>query len=90
MGKVEVHGLMNRHLHYIVGFMLSLVIFALPSCSNEKPSNDTITPEVEEVILTPNFSSDSAYYYVEKQVGFGPRVPNTLEHNTCGVWLADE
>ena len=89
MGKTEVHGLMNRHLHCLVGAMLSVVTFALPSCSNEKPSHDK-TPEVEEVFLTPDFSSDSAFYYVEKQVGFGPRVPNTLEHNKCGAWLADE
>ena len=90
MEKTEVHGLMNRHLYSIALVILSAVIFALSSCSNEKPSNDKNTLEVEEVILTPDFSSDSAYYYVEKQVGFGPRVPNTLEHNTCGVWLADE
>ena len=61
MGKTEVHGLMNRHLHCLVGAMLSVVTFALPSCSNEKPSHDK-TPDVEEVFLTPDFSSDSAFY----------------------------
>lgn len=34
------------------------------------------------------FSSDSAYHYVETQVGFGPRVPGTEAHRLCGDWLA--
>jgi glutaminyl-peptide cyclotransferase len=90
MGRTVVHGLMNRHLLYIVGVILIIGIFALPSCSNEKESHDKNNQEVKKVIVTPDFSSDSAYYYVEKQVGFGPRVPNTKEHDKCGVWLADE
>ena len=33
------------------------------------------------------FNEDSAYYFIEKQVSFGPRVPNTPEHNKCADWL---
>ena len=90
MEKTEVHGLMNRYLDYSVGVMLIAVIFIWTSCSNENESKDNNIHEVDEVIVTPDFSSDSAYYYVEKQVGFGPRVPNTKEHDKCGVWLAEE
>ncbi|MDA0731285.1 MAG: M28 family peptidase [Bacteroidetes bacterium] len=41
-------------------------------------------------VEVPEFSGDSAYIYVERQVAFGPRVPNSVEHNNCGEWLADE
>ncbi|MDW8301368.1 MAG: M28 family peptidase [Bacteroidia bacterium] len=33
------------------------------------------------------FNADSAYFFLEKQVSFGPRVPNTLAHNLCGAYL---
>ena len=36
------------------------------------------------------FSADSAYSYVERQVAFGPRVPNTDAHRKAGDWLASE
>lgn len=36
------------------------------------------------------FSADSAYRYVERQVEFGPRVPNTEAHRHTGDWLASE
>jgi hypothetical protein len=35
----------------------------------------------------PGFNADSAYFYIEKQVAFGPRVPNTAAHKACAVWL---
>ena len=41
-------------------------------------------------INVPTFNADSAYFYTEKQVSFGPRVPNTPAHVACGNYLADE
>jgi glutaminyl-peptide cyclotransferase len=35
----------------------------------------------------PVFRGDSAYLYVQKQLAFGPRVPNTLGHVACGEYL---
>lgn len=35
----------------------------------------------------PTFSADSAYAYAQRQVDFGPRVPNTPAHRACGDWL---
>jgi len=31
-----------------------------------------------------------AYRYIEKQVSFGPRVPNTMAHDSCAEWLKRE
>lgn len=35
----------------------------------------------------PQFSSQDAYQFIQKQVDFGPRVPGTPEHKQCGDWL---
>ena len=40
-----------------------------------------------ERIPAPVFNADSAYDFVNKQVSFGPRVPNTSPHVKCGDYL---
>jgi hypothetical protein len=39
------------------------------------------------VKVSPDFNPDSAYSFVEKQVSFGPRIPNTSQHTACGNYL---
>lgn len=53
------------------------VAFALVACGGKK------TTAVER----PTFSSDSAYTYVEEQMTFGPRVPNSQAHTNCALYL---
>ncbi len=36
----------------------------------------------------PDFNADSAFGFVESQVAFGPRVPGTTAHRSCGDFLA--
>jgi hypothetical protein len=40
--------------------------------------------------VSPDFNADSAYRFVDKQVAFGPRVPNTRQHIACGDYLVAE
>ena len=54
-------------------------ILCLFSCSKK--------PVVAE---RPAFSSDSAYAYIERQMAFGPRVPNGAAHMQCAVWLIEQ
>ena len=42
------------------------------------------------VVQRPSFSSDSAYTYIETQMSFGPRVPNSAAHTLCAVWLIEQ
>lgn len=42
------------------------------------------------VIERPAFNSDSAYVYIERQMSFGPRVPNSEAHTQCAVWLIEQ
>lgn len=44
----------------------------------------------QAVISRPSFSSDSAYAYIERQMAFGPRVPNSQAHMQCAVWLIEQ
>lgn len=64
---------------------LSGMLFLLPSC---KPGPGNADKENAEKplknVVVPSFSSDSAYQFVERQVGFGPRIPNTKAHKQAG------
>lgn len=42
------------------------------------------------VASRPTFNSDSAYAYVDRQMQFGPRVPNSDAHMRCAVWLIEQ
>jgi hypothetical protein len=52
------------------------------------------SPKAQDIVSTtinvPVFNADSAYHYTATQVAFGPRVPNTPAHDSCGNYLADE
>jgi len=43
-----------------------------------------------EKITVPSFNRDSAYQFIKKQVGFGPRVPGTRPHYACGDYLVEK
>ena len=44
----------------------------------------------QAVTARPSFCADSAYVYIEKQMSFGPRVPNSASHTQCAVWLIEQ
>lgn len=56
----------------------------LLSCGGK---NQNTEEREERVIAVPVFSSDSAYRFVEKQVAFGPRIPNSPAHLAAGDYL---
>jgi glutaminyl-peptide cyclotransferase len=51
-------------------------------------ANKAVAPTQQ--VPVPQFSADSAFAYVKKQVDFGPRVPNSAAHKKCAAWLADK
>lgn len=75
--------------------LLSVLILstALASCGSDadrkieqQPKPVSSKPAIT-LIETPAFNQDSAYAYIQKQVDFGPRVPNTKAQLECAVWL---
>ncbi len=71
-----------------ISCLLLLIFSANFIACKEKPSSEAgTTTEAPKLVATPAFNADSAYYFIEKQVKFGPRVPNTVAHVKCGDYL---
>lgn len=70
--------------------ILSLIlVLSLFSCKEE---TTTVKPQpkedvVELRIMPPVFNADSAYHFIQEQVAFGPRVPNSDAHGECANYL---
>ncbi len=76
---------------YRISVALS-ILFIMTSCGgavendrNSRAGEDERAPAVQ----IPAFNADSAYYFVGRQVAFGPRVPNTEAHRQAGLWLTE-
>ena len=71
----------------VVGALFLAMLF-ISSCSTDPQQKSKTTPKkTKEKIDVPTFNSDSAYYFVEKQVSFGPRVISSKGWKNCAVWL---
>src|SRR6187402_2776873 len=66
---------------------LRFIFFLLViSCGVEK---EKVTDHSNKINV-PDFNADSAYSFVEKQVKFGPRVPNTPAHQVAGDYFVGQ
>lgn len=75
----------NRGMLIIMSFLLLFT----GSCKTNTNSKKETT-EAEATVVVPEFNADSAYLFVQAQVDFGPRVPNTKQHVECGEFLAQK
>ncbi|MDG1260497.1 MAG: M28 family peptidase [Flavobacteriales bacterium] len=69
---------------------LVLIVSLFTACVEDQPTSKKIVQKPEKVVDVPVFNGDSAYQYVADQVAFGPRVPNTLPHSECAVYLQEK
>lgn len=70
--------------------ILSLILFTTFFVGCDTPvvvdqEDPIVNPEPE--VFVPTFNRDSAYQFIQKQVDFGPRVPETAEHKACSEWI---
>lgn len=70
------------HRHIIAAFILLSVC----ACQGKKKNMPTVITKADTLV----FQEDSAYAYLQKQVDFGPRVPNTAAHKACGNYLEQQ
>lgn len=69
---------------------LALIILLIAfSCGKEREKKAVSTEKTERVVEVPLFNADSAYFFVKKQVDFGPRVPNTAAHGRAGDYFVN-
>jgi glutaminyl-peptide cyclotransferase len=69
-------------------YLLVAVVLFLGSCGGEKEQKKPEAPV--KVVNVPVFNADSAYFFVQKQVDFGPRVPNTAAHVKAGDYFVNQ
>ncbi len=70
---------------------LLLCLFIVTACNNAPKKSGSSAGSAEKkaaTISVPAFNEDSAYYFVDKQVSFGPRVMNSPAHDKCADYLA--
>lgn len=65
--------------------LISLTIFQLTACNQARKAEKT---EATTAVSVPLFSSDSAYDFIQKQVDFGPRIPNSKAQDKCAAYLS--
>ncbi|HHL52390.1 MAG TPA: M28 family peptidase [Flammeovirgaceae bacterium] len=70
--------MMNLRYPFIIG-LASIVLF-LSNCKHEEKAVNKPVRQVQ----VPAFNADSAYYFVQEQVDFGPRIPNSTAHRQAG------
>lgn len=81
---------MNKRLLTISALLLGLTLCSA-SCEGKKSSKEDQTENKEitvEQIESP-FNADSAFLHIQRQVEFGPRVPNSTAHKACAKYLSD-
>jgi glutaminyl-peptide cyclotransferase len=67
-------------------FHLAALLLLFIGCSQD-PNKGDVKAQPEVQVEVPVFSADSAFANVSRQVEFGPRVPGTAAHRSCGDWL---
>lgn len=83
---------MKKNLAYILIAVLAISAILILYMQCNTPSGETTnsgddTETVQPDIKVPDFSKDSAFEFVKKQVDFGTRIPGSPGHKACREWL---
>jgi len=73
----------------LLGLIFVLILTACEEDKKSKPKTQVVVPQIR-LREAPVFSEDTAFYYIEKQLSFGPRVPNSKAQQKCAEWLEQE
>ncbi|MDC1024801.1 M28 family peptidase [Flavobacteriales bacterium] len=70
----------------LIGFLMLFV--TIIACNSNEDKVVEKKPKVK--VEVPNFNSDSAYFFVEQQVNFGPRVISSTAWDNCSKYLTNK
>ena len=73
----------------LFGLLALALLSACGTRSKENNKSGEKQQKIRKEVFVPDFNADSAYRYMEEQVAFGPRVPNTPEHAACARYLVN-
>lgn len=73
-------------------FFLAVLALLFSGCKNETTGGKTppVNPNTVSNVEAPAFDANRAYAFIEKQLAFGPRVPETPAHDSCAAWLSEQ
>jgi len=79
---------MDNQKKYII-YWVALGLLLLQACggSQSDKKKEAQKEPTRKEIVAPAFNADKAYEYLEKQVAFGPRVPNTPAHDSTKNYI---
>lgn len=73
-----------------IGALLFASLTVLFGCGGSvKNSSEEKSVANQATTARPAFNADSAYHYIDAQVAFGPRVPDSKSHEKCATYLAN-
>ncbi len=69
--------------------VIAILCLSLFACNNQDPKATTESAQKTSPFVpkAPSFNNDSAYFWVQKQVEFGPRVPGSKAHDNCAAFI---
>jgi Zn-dependent M28 family amino/carboxypeptidase len=70
----------------LIGFLI--LFLTIIACNSNQDKFVEKKPKVK--VEVPNFNSDSAYFFVEQQVNFGPRVISSKAWDNCSKYLTNK
>lgn len=80
----------NKMTHLLIVALITSLISAT-SCDKNAARNNQERDSNKTQDYSPSpFSADSAYKHIERQVEFGPRVPNTPAHQATSAYIASQ
>ena len=85
VATIELLPNMTRFIFLLLGLTLTVA-----SCKEKPKQSETTQAEQPAIVSAPPFNADSAYAYIEKQMAFGPRVPNTPAHVRTANYFVDK
>lgn len=84
------NGILKNKRSLLLSILISLFIYSCESDGKKEVLKSSKGKSKKVQIERPNFDRDSAYSFIEKQVSFGPRVPNTKAHKMAGEYLSSK
>ena len=71
--------------------LIAACLLALAGCKNNGTAPvDTPSGVDYSQVAVPDFSADSAFAFVERQLAFGNRIPGSNGWSRCAEWLATQ
>ncbi len=77
-----------KKTQYILILIPGLVLYSCGGGKQPPEEKKSEIPVKTIPVKIPDFNADSAYFFIEQQLAFGPRVPGTKAHGKCADFLS--